>query len=93
MPWDVKNRVLYQSIMQALVRRPTVLMRVPVRPVLIPVVRHVGPAPLRVHHVLMDPTTAYLISKSILLFTLFFCTMNWAHYRALRPKDKDNDDE
>ena len=33
----------------------------------------------------------YIIAKGIILFTLFYATMNWWHYRSLR-KDSETDD-
>lgn len=46
---------------------------------------------------LLTPTT-YYVGKGIILFTMFYCTLNWAHYRNLRklydndPKQKDDKD-
>jgi hypothetical protein len=35
-------------------------------------------------------TVSYFIGKSIILFTLFYCTLNWSYYRRLR---KDHEDD
>lgn len=46
-------------------------------------------------HALFDYNTlsaeAYYIGKGIILFTMFYCTMNWWHYRQLR-KDSEKQD-
>lgn len=34
---------------------------------------------------------AYLIGKSIIIFTMFYCTLNWAMYRSLREKQEKAD--
>lgn len=33
----------------------------------------------------------YYTSKAIILFTMFYCTLNWAHYRSLSKKEDDDD--
>lgn len=36
-------------------------------------------------------TEAYYIGKSIILFTTFYCALNWWYYKSLRnPFDEDN---
>lgn len=37
--------------------------------------------------------TSYLVGKSIILFTMFYCTLNWWHYRRLNKEleEKEND--
>jgi hypothetical protein len=41
-------------------------------------------------------TTTYFIGKGIILFTMFYCTLNWAHYKRLREdverREKENKD-
>lgn len=32
----------------------------------------------------------YYTGKSIILFTMFYCGMNWTHYRDLRKKDDED---
>lgn len=58
------------------------------------VVKRVKPVvkPLQV----MSPTgqlveTSYYIGKSIILFTMFYCTLNWAFYRNLRKQHEEKD--
>jgi hypothetical protein len=36
--------------------------------------------------------SSYFVGKSIILFTMFYCTLNWAHYRSLR-KEIEKEDE
>ncbi len=36
-------------------------------------------------------TVSYYVGKSIILFTMFYCTLNWAHYRRLRKDNEDKD--
>ena len=36
-------------------------------------------------------TVSYFVGKSIILFTRFYCTLNWAHYRRLRKDLEDKD--
>jgi hypothetical protein len=39
-------------------------------------------------------TISYFTGKSIILFTLFYCSLNWLHYRDLRKRfDDDENDE
>lgn len=44
---------------------------------------------------MLDWTTlnyeAYIIGKSIMLFTMFYCSMNWVYYRNLQKKQDDDD--
>lgn len=35
-------------------------------------------------------TVTYFAGKSVILFTMFYCTLNWAHYRQLRKDQEDN---
>jgi hypothetical protein len=35
-------------------------------------------------------TYSYYIGKGIILFTMFYCTLNWAHYKKLREEDEKN---
>jgi hypothetical protein len=37
--------------------------------------------------------TSYYIGKSIILFTMFYCTLNWSFYRDLRKRMEDDDDK
>lgn len=37
--------------------------------------------------------SSYYVSKGIILFTLFYCSMNWWHYRSLREELEDKDDK
>lgn len=34
--------------------------------------------------------SSYYIGKGIILFTMFYCSMNWLHYRNLRIKNEEN---
>lgn len=36
-------------------------------------------------------TVTYFAGKSIILFTMFYCGLNWAHYRHLRKDQEDKD--
>lgn len=33
--------------------------------------------------------SSYYIGKGIILFTMFYCSMNWLHYRNLRIKNEE----
>jgi hypothetical protein len=36
----------------------------------------------------------YVIGKSVILFTMFYCSMNWYYYRKMREEiEKEDDDE
>lgn len=35
----------------------------------------------------------YFIGKGITLFTMFYCSMNWYHYRNLRIESEKKDDD
>lgn len=37
-------------------------------------------------------TSTYFIGKGIILFTMFYCSMNWAYYRGMR-KDLEKENE
>ena len=37
-------------------------------------------------------TVTYLVGKGVILFTMFYCGLNWLYYRELN-KQNDNDDE
>lgn len=45
--------------------------------------------------------SSYIIGKGIIVFTMFYCSLNWLHYKNLREqnekdnknKDKDNDND
>lgn len=37
--------------------------------------------------------TSYYVGKSIILFTMFYCTLNWWHYKALRENVEKKDDK
>jgi hypothetical protein len=42
---------------------------------------------VKVHISLHDiDTSSYLIGKSIVLFTMFYCGLNWFHYKQLREE-------
>lgn len=34
----------------------------------------------------------YLIGHGIILFTMFYCGLNWAYYREMRKRDEDKED-
>jgi hypothetical protein len=36
-------------------------------------------------------TTSYLVGKSIILYTMFYCSLNWLHYRRLRKQLEDEE--
>lgn len=41
-------------------------------------------------------TTSYIVGKGIILFTMFYCTINWYHYKELNnkyEKEKEKDKE
>lgn len=38
-------------------------------------------------------TVSYFVGKSVILFTMFYCTLNWAHYRNLRKRMDDTNDD
>lgn len=35
----------------------------------------------------------YYTGKTIILFTMFYCGLNWTHYRYLRKKDDEDKDK
>ena len=37
--------------------------------------------------------SSYYVGKSIILFTMFYCTLNWSFYRDLRKRMEDDDDD
>jgi hypothetical protein len=37
--------------------------------------------------------TSYYVGKGITLFTMFYCTLNWWHYKRLREDHEDEDDK
>ncbi len=36
---------------------------------------------------------SYYVGKSIILFTMLYCTMNWWHYKTLRESQEKKDDD
>lgn len=30
--------------------------------------------------------SAYFVSKGVILFTMFYCSMNWVHYKRMREE-------
>jgi hypothetical protein len=36
---------------------------------------------------------SYYVGKSIILFTLFYCGMNWYHYKELREENEKDDEK
>lgn len=75
----------------ALIRRPQHVVRKSVMmPTRKPDVR------MRVSPDMLDTlnVTSYFVGKGIILFTMFYCTMNWAYYRGIRKdmeKAKEDD--
>ena len=38
--------------------------------------------------------TSYFVGKGIILFTMFYCSMNWWHYKRMREEiEKENEKE
>lgn len=37
--------------------------------------------------------SSYFVGKSIILFTMFYCSMNWWHYKSLRQELEDAKDK
>jgi hypothetical protein len=37
--------------------------------------------------------TSYFVGKSITLFTMFYCSLNWWYYRSLQDRDRHDDDD
>ena len=37
-------------------------------------------------------TASYYIGKSIIMFTMFYCTLNWMHYRSIRKRYEEDDE-
>lgn len=37
--------------------------------------------------------SSYYVGKSIILFTMFYCSMNWWHYRSMRKEFEDAEEE
>ncbi len=41
-----------------------------------------------------DPAIPYFVGKSVILFTFFYTSLQWMHYRRLRElAEKEDDDE
>ena len=56
-----------------------------------PVIRRILPAPPKAS---VDPVeVSYFVGKSIILFTMFYCGLNWAHYREIRKQLEKDDDK
>ena len=36
---------------------------------------------------------SYFVGKEIMLFTMFFCSLNWLHYRNLRKQHEERDEQ
>jgi hypothetical protein len=75
--------------------RPRVMLPVKKRLLLAPVRRFsiTKPAPVKAQHSLLE-VGSYYLGKGIILFTMFYCGMNWWHYREMRLKDEEeNKDE
>ena len=50
------------------------------------------PAPPVNAFIWSDPvTTSYFIGKGIILFTMFYCTMNWWYYKRMQEDDENDD--
>lgn len=64
----------------------------PIRPVIRVPPRRVPHAPPGASAAETVDTVSYLVGKSIILFTMFYCTLNWAHYRDLRKRDQDKEE-
>jgi hypothetical protein len=32
---------------------------------------------------------SYILTKGVLLFTFFYCSLNWLHYRDMRKRDEE----
>lgn len=43
-----------------------------------------------IENVLLD--ASYLVGKGIILFTMFYCSLNWLHYKRMR-EDQEKDDK
>lgn len=57
-----------------------------IAPIRMPPVRNVNIKPCRVSPDILDTvnTSVYFIGKSVVLFTIFYCSMNWVYYRRMR---------
>lgn len=83
-----------------LVRGQTPYVNAPtqIRPRVIRLVQHVERRRVIARDILMDgfrgmSESSYFVGKSIVLFTLFYCSMNWWHYRSLRKEFDDEDED
>ena len=38
-------------------------------------------------------TVTYIVGKGIILFTMFYCGLNWMYYRDIRIKSEEEDDK
>lgn len=66
------------------VTRPPIILRPPVKNIKHNInITHVPVAALP------SVDVSYFVGKSIILFTMFYCGLNWLHYRDLTSKKDD----
>lgn len=77
-----------------LCQRHIVMPRTVVKPVPIVSRRHVRQVNHRPKFIISDiEFTTYIVGKGIILFTMFYCGLNWLHYRELNKDNKQKKDE
>lgn len=66
--------------------KPKLAVRCPVRPITTPR-RRISPkaTPLDVTEI------SYFVGKGIILFTLYYCSLNWMHYRRVRKEAEEKE--
>ena len=77
--------------LQKTFRRKLVINKPFAKPYTSPIKHHVVSCKANAHDI---ETISYFVGKGITLFTMFYCTLNWLHYRSQRKQqeniDKDN---
>lgn len=92
--------IITHMLTQKYMRSPSLQLKyIYHKSITVPIVRHkrfdsVQPRDVKTQDALMDSlvTSSYFVGKGIILFTMFYCTLNWAHYRSIRKELEKEDD-
>lgn len=66
------------------------------KPIIAPLRKHVSLVNLRDKvkiSAMSIVDVSYYVGQSIILFTMFYCTLNWNYYRDLRKKQEQEDED
>lgn len=56
--------------------------------------RPIRPCNIQVRAIPQDiETISYFVGKSVILFTMFYCTLNWHYYRTQRKQQEKHDNK